>query len=67
MGVVTMLFPDDRDDRILLEQVRLGKIAKQRERLAQISVSLLTKKDRIKTPKGVALVQDSYMSKLRYK
>lgn len=52
-----MLFPEDRDDRILLEQIRLGKIAKRRERLAQMRVSLMTKKDRVKMPKGVALVR----------
>ena len=59
MGVETMLFPEDRDDRVLLEQIRLGKIAKRRENLARKSVSLMTKKDYQRLPKGVALVRNT--------
>ena len=56
MGVDKMLFPEDRDDRVLLEQIRLGKIAKRRENLARKRMSLMTKKDYHRLPKGVVQV-----------
>ncbi len=51
-----MLFPEDRDDRVLLEQIRLGRIAKRREKIARKSMSLMNQKDFKRLPKGVALV-----------
>ena len=61
-GWIKMLFPEDRDDRVLLEQIRLGKIAKRRESLARKTLSLMNKKDYRRLPKGVVLVPSMQQS-----